>query len=156
MTGGNTEPDSRPRPSAGEIADFAEAVAALLMASLAIEVLPFRWLTRTIASPRRAGPALESGRTVAGVTKAVERAARRLPLRIVCLHKGLATHWMLRRRGIASRIHYGISPANALLKAHVWVDVDGAIIMGEEASLGFTRVATFPDGRNDASPFADG
>lgn len=135
---------ARQRPGAREIVEFAEAVGALLLAALAIAILPFRRLTRTIARPRVLGHAAERDRTVPAVTRAIERAARRLPLRIVCLHKALATHWMLRRRGIATHIHYGISPGGAALKAHVWVEAGGTIIMGAEESLGFAQVATFP------------
>ena len=145
MIGDDASTDPRPRPGAREIAVFAEAVGALLVASLAIGILPFRLLTRTIARPRGAASApVDRDLIAAEVTRAIDRAARRLPLRIVCLHKALATHWLLRRRGIATHVHYGISPGGAALKAHVWLDLGGKIIIGEEESLGFARVATFP------------
>lgn len=135
----------RSRRSVREIAVFIEAVGAMLLAALAIAILPFRLLTRTIAQPRgsEAAPAGRDRATHA-VTRAIERAARRLPLRIVCLHKALAAHWMLRRRGIATHVHYGISPGGAALRAHVWIDAGGKIILGEEESHGFARVVTFP------------
>ena len=145
MIGDNASTGLRPPPNAREIAAFAEAAGALLVASLAIAILPFRQMTRTIGHPRGAVSApADRDRASDDVSRAIERAARRFPLRIVCLHKALATHWMLRRRGIATKVHYGISPGGAALKAHVWVDVGGKIIMGEEESLGFARVATFP------------
>ena len=145
MIGDNASTGLRPPPNARAIAAFAEAVGALLVASLAITILPFRLLTRTMGHPRGAASVeIDRDRLAAEVTRAIERAARRLPLRIVCLHKALATHWMLRRRGIATHIHYGISPGGAALKAHVWVDAAGTIIMGEEESQGFAHVATFP------------
>ena len=142
MTGGNASTANR--PGFGEYADVAEAAIALLLASLAIAVLPFRTLMRTIFDPRAGARPTDVDRAVHDVTRAIGRAERRLPLRIVCLHKGLVTHWMLRRRGIATRIHYGISPGETALKAHVWVDVGGKTIMGEDESHGFARVATFP------------
>lgn len=144
MIGDDASTGRPPQRSAREFVDFAEAVGALLLAALAIAILPFRQLSRTIAKPRITGHATDQGRALSAVTRAIERAARRLPLRIVCLHKALATHWMLRRRGIATNIHYGISPGGTALKAHVWVDAGGTIIMGEEESQGFARVATFP------------
>ena len=49
MTGGNARTASR--RSFGEYADVAEAAVALLLASLAIAVLPFRTLMGTIANP---------------------------------------------------------------------------------------------------------
>lgn len=132
------------RPGIGEIANFIEAVVALLLASLAIAVLPFRMLMRTIANPRGGAGSIDADRAAHEVTQAIRRAERRLPLRIVCLHKALAAQWMLRRRGVAADIHYGISPAGEVLKAHVWVDVGAKTIIGEDESLGYARVATFP------------
>lgn len=146
MISDDASSDPRPRPDAREIAAFAEAIGALLVAALAIAILPFRLLMRTIGlpdGPTSAPP--DRDRAANAVTRAIERAARRLPLRIVCLHKGLATHWMLRRRGVATSVHYGVSPANAVLKAHVWVDLGGRTIMGAHDSEAFARVATFPD-----------
>lgn len=147
MLNGNASRDLRPRRSARDLGAFVEAVAALLLASVSIAILPFRQLIRTIAVPRRRPDraTLDIDQAAAEVTRAIERVARRLPLKIVCLHKGLATHWMLRRRGVATTVHYGISPANAVLKAHVWVDLGGRTIMGERESEAFARVATFPD-----------
>lgn len=142
MTGDDAASANRPR--LGEIADAAEAFAALLLASLAIAVLPFRTLMGTIANPQGDVPPGDVDRLSRNVTQAIRRAERRLPLRIVCLHKGLATHWMLRRRGVATSVHYGISPGDTALKAHVWVDAGGRTIIGEDESDGFARVATFP------------
>ena len=144
MLNRRTSTGAHQRPSLGEMADFAEAVLALSLASLAIALLPFRMLMRTIASPHaKVGP-IDVDRASDEVTRAIRRAERRLPLRIVCLHKGLAAHWMLRRRGVAAYLHYGISPTDQMLKAPVWVDVGGKTVFGEDESLGYARVATFP------------
>lgn len=78
------------------------------------------------------------------IAQAVERASRRLPVRTVCFHEGLAAQWMLRRRGAHSFLHYGIKQANDRLSAHVWVTLNGRIIVGEAASADHACVATFP------------
>ncbi len=114
----------------------------LLLASLAVAVLPFRQLTRTIGSGRTAES--DTGSNIDEIVQAIERAERRLPVRIVCIHKSLVAHWMLRRRGIASLVHYGIRPDIDTLQAHVWVEADGRIVMGADESTSFARVATFP------------
>lgn len=152
MSGGEVRRDRR-LPSATEVVAFVEAVAALASAALLVALMPFRILTRTIAAPRAdAGANKNADGAADAVTLAVERAARRLPLRLVCLHKGLATHWMLRRRGVMSHVHYGVSPAGAVLQAHVWVDVGGRTVIGEAQRQAFARVATFPIDAKAAAP----
>ena len=76
--------------------------------------------------------------------QAVDRAARRMPWRLVCIHKGLAAHWMLRRRGLLSRLHYGIAAGENQLTAHVWVSLDDEILIGGEEAASHALVATFP------------
>lgn len=94
----------RTTPGLGEFALFAEACAALTLASLAVRFWPFRW----IVASTRIGGRRQSALDPAPVALAVRRASRRLPWRIVCFQEGLATHWMLRRRGGAARLHYGV------------------------------------------------
>jgi len=73
------------------------------------------------------------------------RASRRLPWHTVCFHEGLAAHWMLRRRGLPSRLHYGIRQQGDRLTAHVWVDVAGSAVIGEEKpGTAHSRVAVYP------------
>ena len=69
---------------------------------------------------------------------------QRLPWTIVCFPAGLAAHWMLRRRGALSQVHYGIRTTEAGLCAHVWVTLAGEIIVGEEQDDPHTCVAVFP------------
>lgn len=70
--------------------------------------------------------------------------SRRVPWRVVCFQQGLALHWMARRRGIASVLHYGVAHDPAGLAAHVWVSVDGRIVIGGEEAPRFACLAYFP------------
>lgn len=125
-----------------------EAAAALAVAALAIRLLPFRAVIsrdgnrsdRTAPSnPQNAWSQIER------VHWAVQAAALRLPLRLVCFQKGLALHRMLHRRGIASELHYGVAQDGERgLRAHVWVTYGGRDVIGGAEAAGFTRLATFP------------
>ncbi|URD61589.1 lasso peptide biosynthesis B2 protein [Sphingomonas sp. KRR8] len=135
-----------PRASPSEYARFLEAVLMLAGASIAIRVLPFRRLIplmgRGVPPPKPvpADPGL--------VRVAVKRASARLPWKTVCFQEGLAAHWMMRRRGLDSRLHYGIRPGAARLSAHVWIEVANVIVLGEEEQgLSHQRVAVFPGGQ---------
>lgn len=121
-----------------------EAAFWLAAASAAVRLLPFRVLVRLITIPRLA-PAADSNSTVQSVRLGILRALRRLPWRTVCIHQGLATHWMLGKRGISSRVHYGLRQSPGELSGHVWVTVDTITVIGEEATDPHACVAVFPD-----------
>jgi hypothetical protein len=119
-----------------------EAGAALVAASLATRWLSFDRFMR-LASRPVTGQARTPSREVARIVDAI---ADRLPFRAVCLQRGLALHWMLRRRGVDALLHYGIQlqGEGEELAAHVWVSVAGEIILGAPQHELFTEVARFP------------
>ena len=120
-----------------------EAAVLLCLARLLVAHVPMRhwraWLTTAdtpLATPRQglATPRQGLARTVA---KTVRSVARRWPLNAVCLPQAMAGQWMLRRRGVASRLWFGVrkaangSAANAAeLEYHAWLTVDGKCVLG--------------------------
>jgi hypothetical protein len=124
-----------------------EAAGALLVASLAIRLLPFRRLADRLAEAAPQ-PGARSERSLAEIGRArwaVEACARRLPWRIVCFQKGLALHRILHRRGVATTLHYGVAQSHERgLTAHVWVTYQGEPVIGGEEAIGYTCLATFP------------
>ena len=125
---------------------LAEALPTLAWASLAIALLPFKRVAATASQPDRAAPRPD-GAAPRKIAWAVNAWARRVPWRAVCFQRGLAAHRMLRRRGYASILHYGVAQeADAGVKAHVWVSVDGQAVIGGEEAPKFACLATFPAG----------
>lgn len=122
---------------------LAEALAALALASLAIALLPFRRVAAAASAPVRK-PARSDPEAVRRARSAVIGWSRRVPWRAVCFQKGLAVHWMLRRRGIPSVLLYGARRDGEGLAAHVWVDVDGKTVIGGEEAPSFACLARFP------------
>ena len=136
---------------------LAEALPALAFASLAVKLAPFRRLAAWASRWGRdgAGTATADEAFLRKARWSVEAWARRVPWRTVCFQQGLALHFMLRRRGIASVLHYGVrQEAGAGLKAHVWVTVDGRAAIGGEEASGFACLATFPpqEGSGSSTP----
>jgi hypothetical protein len=66
------------------------------------------------------------------VSWAIDRSARLLPLRLVCLPRALAAWQMLHLRGIWSRVHCGAlrDPERTTLTTHAWVDACGVEVTG--------------------------
>lgn len=128
---------------------IAEALMMLGGASVMIAVLPFRRVAALSgARLARGGPVDDDiGLDEAGIDRvgqAVRGWARRVPWRAVCFQQGLAVHLMLRRRGVASLLHYGVATDEARkLGAHVWVSVAGRTIVGAEEAPRFACLATF-------------
>lgn len=136
-----------PRRTLGDWLLLAEALTALTLASLAIALLPFRKVAAaaSVRGPEKAGVDSEMVRRVRG---AIQGWGRRVPWKAVCFQRGLALHWMLRRRGIPSVLLYGVRHRDDGLAAHVWVDVDGVTVIGGEEAPTFACLARFPpDGR---------
>jgi hypothetical protein len=136
---------------------LAEAAMCLALARLALLVLPFPRIGRYLGQLRAPGPQTDGAgsvsvaeaerRITADVRWAVDRAARLLPFRTVCLPRALAAWQMLHIRHIPSRLHFGAlgKQPNRALETHAWLDANGIEVTGyplahEYIELGyFTR-----------------
>lgn len=107
-----------------------------------IAVLPFRRAIRFGSIPLGRPQAI----SMADAVWAVETAARYLPLRTKCIEKGLAAQRLLRRSGRDARLHYGarIEGGGRKLCAHVWVSVEGEVVIGGEEAPPFAEITVFP------------
>jgi hypothetical protein len=125
---------------------LAEALPAVVGASLAIRVQPFK---RVAARASQGGGARRIQESeLRRMRWAVEAWAQRVPWRALCFERGLALHTMLRRRDVPSVLHYGIVNGPQGIEAHVWVSLDGHTLIGGNEAPRFTCVAEFP-GRAD-------
>lgn len=128
----------------GDYARAAEAAVALTIAAAMIALLPFRLVARAAAWGRAGEPRCDAVSAADQAALAIDRAARRLPFRLVCIQRGLALQWMLRRRALASTLHYGVRREKDRIFAHVWVSHAGRILIGEAEAGAHACVATFP------------
>lgn len=126
----------------------AEAFATLVAASLTVRFLPFRRIAAFARRPVTAAPPADPAAAVALVAWAVGAAARRARFRAVCIERGLAAQSMLRRRGVATTLHYGVARRDGDLTAHVWVRWGNCDVVGCAESADFREMAVFtPTGR---------
>ena len=120
-----------------------EALLAVAVASAAVHFRAFKRAIRMGSLPLTNPPA--AGDITEDVRWAVETAARNVPWRAMCIQQGLALQWMLRRRGVDARLHYGIARDEVgELQAHVWVAAGDAVVIGGDEAPRFKRVATYP------------
>jgi len=130
-----------------------EATAALAVASVAIRAMPFRKVVGSAAgrTAKHEPDSQVAQQEIDRVRWAVIALSHRLPWRIVCFQKGLALHRLLLRRGVRTRLHFGIAQDDERgLRAHVWVTHAGTPVIGGAEAVEYTCLATFP-----ASPSSD-
>ena len=130
-----------------------EAVACLIVARLAVALVPFRTLVSVVSRPpgRSEVSSQERNRARREVSSAVARANLRLPGRTTCLHRAMTAQSMLRRRGVGATLYHGAAtlPGQGLT-AHAWVnDGDKGVVGFEEASR-YAVLARYPESNQGA------
>ena len=108
-----------------------ECICLLPMIGLALRVLGFRRVRSVLARQVGRGPVgarkpdtarVESVARIAGI------AARRGPYRASCLEDSLLLWWLLRRRGVETRLRFGVNTDGGELHAHSWLELDGRVL----------------------------
>lgn len=117
----------------------AEAMLLLLLAQLLVSRLALgRWRALLGPAGNPARPVLGPERKASGAPRligaCVERAAWRLGGGFKCLPKAICAHWMLRRRGLPSRLVIAALPRAARGgpdDLHAWAETDSGVVIGE-------------------------
>ncbi|WP_158611008.1 lasso peptide biosynthesis B2 protein [Aurantiacibacter spongiae] len=141
----------RPFRTLRKVAFRAEIVGALAWARFLIRFVAMRRWSRLLGpidgqalavsappvSPAQAKQARDIGRIV-------RRTAARMPFRAVCLPQAMSARWLLRRRGIPSRIVIGSRRGDSRegLLFHAWLMVGEQVVTGQDerdAFIDFTR-----------------
>lgn len=136
-----------------------EAATLLLLARLVVKYVPFgrykKWMVtgeETVAGglpdgnpqlPARPPWIRPTEHAVARkVGRAVRDVAERVPFEAVCLPQAMAAQWMLRRRGLSSRLVIGVRRRPGKdLELHAWLLSDGRGVVGHEEAETY---AAFP------------
>jgi hypothetical protein len=130
----------------------AEALALLVFFRVCLAAVPVRRIIGTMtrghakaddreAEAKGSADSPPSVAIAGRVRWAVSAAARHSVLEFVCFPQTLAGYTMLRRRGVASTMVYGVarSPGGEL-QAHTWLTVGDRTVLGGEEAAEFTAV----------------
>jgi hypothetical protein len=131
-----------------------EAAFWLLAARIALLAVPFPRLARRIGdfvaptdarvAERRQLASPADAELAAAIGWATVRAARHVPFRAVCLPQAMAARIMLRRRGVASVLHFGAAKGRGRpVDAHAWLDAAGVEVTGYPVGDQFAEIACF-------------
>ena len=122
--------------SADEKRILAQAWLMLPVVHLGLRVIPFRRLHRWLGAGAPIAPAeaRDSHRAIESVHRVVGIAARRHLVPLTCLRRALVVQWLLRRRGIATELRFGVAKEDGQLRAHAWLEHQGRLV-GERGDV---------------------
>jgi hypothetical protein len=131
-----------------------EAVAYLLVARLALVLVPFPRLARHLGtfvppddarnSQAKIDITPDQTQLATDISWAVTRAARYVPFKAVCLPQAMAARVMLKRRGVKSVMHFGAAKGTEKpVDAHAWLDAAGVEVTGYPVAENFAEIACF-------------
>ena len=119
-----------------------EAFVAIVLARFVVRFVPstriFAWANRPLLRTNRF-----SANEASWVLWAVESIGAKPWMNALCLPRALATHAMLRRRGITSRLCLGVARRGQALAAHAWVEIGENKLTSDPEISRFTRLAEF-------------
>jgi hypothetical protein len=129
-----------------------EAVACLFAARLTLIFIPFPRLAQRLgifvppvdlyATQAKSGTMSNQAKLAEEIGWAVTRSARYMPFKAVCLPQAMAARVMLKRRGVASVMHFGAAKGQEKpLDAHAWLDAAGIEVTGYPAAENFVEIA---------------
>jgi len=124
------------------VARLGEAFFWMLLAKAALAWVP---VAKVVGWKRRGllAEVVADASTLREVRHAVLVVARYSPMSMVCFPQCLAASEMLRRRGIGSRLHYGVARAGDKLVTHTWLEAGGEILIGGEVAAEYSTLAVY-------------
>lgn len=131
---------------------LSEAMLCLIVASLLISLLSFSSIARLVTSGRRiANPA--PAPSALKIAWALNACANKVPWKAVCFQRAVAAQMMLRRRGWATVINYGIRRDDeGALAAHVWARSGDVDVIGCENAVDFQLITSLQAGGAVSEP----
>ena len=119
--------------------DYATAIEVLALAvwvEVALRVMPFSRLLERLK--HNAPHVTVSGDEYQRLRRYAAVAYDVLPFPTTCLRQSVVMYGLLERRGVASRLCFGVAKSGSALDAHAWVECDG--VTRDSGSLHFTAL----------------
>lgn len=124
-----------------------EAACLTSLASLALLVLPFRWVARQLGTQMQETPTAPSEAdeaTLQRIRKAILIATRNLPWKSRCFAQAIAGSMMLRLRHMSGTLYLGVARDDVRdVAAHAWLRSGCTLVTGGEEAARHSVVATF-------------
>ena len=124
------------------VSDYATAIEVLALAievEIALRVMPF---SRLLERLKRTSPDMTvSGDEYQRLLRYIAVAYDVLPFRATCLRRSVVLHGLLERRGVPSRVCFGVTKNGVALDAHAWVEC--ADVTPDAAAAGYGELQAY-------------
>jgi hypothetical protein len=107
-----------------------EALFLIPLAALAVNLLPANRILAWSAKPPRVIRRFADPELPDQVAPAVQARPAWFNLAAPCLPTALVAQFMLRRRGVASKLCLGVRRDASALAAHAWLEIDRKVVFG--------------------------
>jgi hypothetical protein len=131
-----------------------EALVLLSLARLAVVLLPFRWVARSLGKEAAQTPEEDlpaHAWRIRRIGVMVHTVAHHVPWTSKCLDQAIAAKIMLARRGIPTTVYFGVrNDEKGRLAAHAWLRSGTRYVTGGASRSRFTIINSFADARVQA------
>ena len=116
------------RMRASDYATAFEVIALAIWVEIALRLIPFSELLERLK--QRSQQVMSAGDEYQRLHRYVAIAYEVLPFPATCLRRSVVLHGLLERRGVPSRVCFGVAKNGVGLDAHAWVECEG---IGDDA-----------------------
>ena len=124
------------RMRASDYATAIEIVALATWVEIALRLMPFSQLLERLK--QRSPHVVGSGDEYERLDRFVAIAYEVLPFPATCLRRSVVLHGLLERRGVPSRVCFGVAKNGVVLDAHAWVECSG--VTRDAVATGFSEL----------------
>lgn len=129
-----------------------ETALALALGWLLVFAVPFRHSAALVGKakgPAEAGelPPEKTLQRARAVSRRIVCWAPKMPFRTTCLVRAMAGWLLLKRRGIASTIRFGVAMEDGKLAAHAWLLLADETLLGGAEATGYQPLADLGEQR---------
>jgi len=126
------------RMRASDYATAFEVIALAIWVEIALRLIPFSELLERLK--RRSPQVTSAGDQYQRLHRYVAIAYEVLPFPATCLRRSVVLHGLLERRGVPSRVCFGVAKNGVVLDAHAWVECAGVT---PDAAAGFGELQAY-------------
>ena len=118
--------------------DFIQSWVMLLIVDIWLRIGSYKALQEALIKKQPIKSAIESRTNNASkeeikhIASMVEIAGRNHVVRMSCLRRALVQQWLLSKKGISSKLRFGVRTIEGDLEAHAWLEKDGKMISDPE------------------------
>lgn len=123
-----------------------EAVFTSVVVKLIVLILPLRFYSKYLGIQQAESSDIDETNNrhiLYIISKSIVRSRKVITWKNRCMVEAITAKKMLKRRGLASTLYFGVSKENQKMAAHAWLRCGSVIVTGKQEMEKFVVVSTF-------------